>query len=130
MLFGKSTETDDQKELREYEKSYVPDSDVTYTDDNAEFIIEDTFAINGRGTVVVGTVRAGRFSTGDKVIIYGESGNKIETVILAIEQFRKILSEVYEGANAGFLLKDVQKNQIRKNDIIKTVPRGTLIRRI
>ncbi len=37
-----------------------------------------------------------------------------------------MILEISEGENAGFLLKDVQKNQIKKNDIIKNVPRGTI----
>ena len=125
MIFGKNTETDDQKEIREYEKTCKSYTDIT-DNYNAEFIVADTFSIQDRGTVVVGTVTTGKFSTGDKVIIYSESGNRIETVIDSLEEFRKIVSEVSEGANAGILFRDIQKNQIRKNDIIKNVPRGTI----
>lgn len=124
-IFGHRAETDDEKELREYEKSYTPDSGVTNTA-HAEFVIDDTFSIYGRGTVVVGTVTAGTFNKGDKVVISSTSGSEIKSEILGIEQFRKMVSKVSEGEKAGILLKDVQKNQIRKNDIIKNVPRGTL----
>lgn len=127
MIFGKSSETDDQKEIREYEKNCKSGADVNDSgNNNAEFIVADTFSIMGRGTVVAGTVTAGRFRTGDRVIIYNESGGRFEAVIDSLEKFRKIVPEVSEGANAGMLLRGIQKNQIQKNDIIKNVPRGTV----
>lgn len=115
MLFGRSSETDDQKELRKYEKSHTP---ASYTGDSV-FIIEDVFYIYGRGVVVAGTVQKGTFHTGDKVIIVNQSGSEIESQISGIELFRKLTDEVSEGENAGILLSDVQKNQIQTNDIIK-----------
>lgn len=124
-FFHHINETDDEREIREYEKSCNGNSKISDIN-HSEFIIEDTFAIKGGHTVVVGTVMAGKFSTGDKVIIYSESGNKIKSEILGIEVFMKKVQEIYEGGKAGILLKNVQKNQIRKNDIIKNVPRGTI----
>lgn len=114
-LFGKNNETDDQKELRKYEKSNTPNS----YNANAEFVVEDIFYIKGRGTVVTGTVTSGTFNTGDEIIIISKSGDKIKSQICGIETFRKIVSEASKGTNAGFLLDNVQKNQIQKNDIIK-----------
>lgn len=118
-LFGGRghAETDDEKELREYEEYYSPQSGVT-DDTYAEFVVDDVFSINGRGTVVTGTVTGGVFSTGDSVIIV-HGNTEILSEILAIEQFRKMCDRVSEGANAGFLLKGVQKKQISRNDAIK-----------
>ena len=110
--------TDDERELREYENYYTPQSGVadgTY----AEFVVSDVFSISGRGTVVTGTVTGGVFSVGDRVIVdLGHSGT-VETEIVGIEQFRKVCNSVSEGANAGFILKDVERKQIGRNDIIK-----------
>ncbi len=124
-FFQRVNETDDEREIHEYEKSCNKDSKI-FDINHSEFIIEDIFFINGRGTVVVGTVTAGKFRKGDKIVIVSTSGNEIKSEILAIEIWRKMILEISEGENAGFLLKDVQKNQIKKNDIIKNVPRGTI----
>ena len=110
--------TDDEKELREYENYYAPQSGVadgTY----AEFVVSDVFTISGRGTVVVGTVTGGVFSVGDRVIVDRGHSGTIETEIVGIEQFRKVCNSVSEGANAGFMLKDVERKQVSRNDIIK-----------
>lgn len=114
--------TDDERELREYEAYYTPQSGVadgTY----AEFVVADVMNISGRGTVVVGTVTGGVFSVGDKVTIVRGRDDEIDTEIIGIEQFRKICTSVTEGANAGFLLKDIDKKQVGRNDIIKRADR-------
>lgn len=110
--------TDDEKELREYEQYYTPQSGVadgTYS----EFVVSDVFSITGRGTVVTGTVTGGVFRVGDEVLIVHGNNDGIPTTIVGIEQFRKICESVSEGANAGFILKDVDRKQISRNDIIK-----------
>ena len=114
--------TDDERELREYEAYYTPQSGVaegTY----AEFVVSDVMSITGRGTIVVGTVTGGVFSVGDKVTIERGRNSEIQTEIMGIEQFRKICVSVSEGANAAFFLKDVDKKQVSRNDIIKRVDR-------
>ena len=114
--------TDDERELREYEAYYTPQSGVaegTY----AEFVVSDAMSITGRGTVVVGTVTGGVFSVGDKVTIVRGRNDEIETEILGIEQFRKVCVSVSEGANAAFLLKGIDRKQVGRNDIIKRVDR-------
>ncbi len=110
--------TDDERELREYEEYYTPQSGVadgTY----AEFVVSDVFSVSGRGTVAVGTVTGGVFSVGDKVVIVRGREDEIASEIIGIEQFRKVCNSVSEGANAGFLLKDVDRKQISRNNIIK-----------
>ena len=110
--------TDDERELREYEEYYTPQSGVadgTY----AEFVVSDVFSVSGRGAVAVGTVTGGVFSVGDKVVIVRGREDEIASEIIGIEQFRKVCTSVSEGANAGFLLKDVDRKQIGRNDIIK-----------
>ena len=110
--------TDDERELREYEEYYTPQSGVadgTY----AEFVVSDVFSVSGRGTVAVGTVTGGVFSVGDSVVIVRGREDEIASEIIGIEQFRKVCTSVSEGANAGFLLKDVDRKQIGRNNIIK-----------
>lgn len=109
--------TDDEKELREYEEYYTPQSGVadgTY----AEFVVDDVFTISGKGIVAVGTVTGGVFHVGDEVVIV-RGGTETPSVITGIEQFRKTCDSVSEGANAGLLLKNIDRKQIGRNDIIK-----------
>lgn len=112
--------TDDERELREYEQNEYNGGSNVIDDSYSEFLVDDVFMISGRGTVVTGTVTAGVFRTGDYVKIESAaSGKTIKTVIIDIEQFRKMTDRVSEGANAGLLLKYVHRSQVRKNDIIK-----------
>ena len=109
--------TDDEKELREYEEYYTPQSGVA-DGSYAEFVVSDVFTITGRGTVVTGTVTGGVFHVGDEVaVVHGSS--EIKSEITGIEQFRKVCDSVSEGANAGFWLKDIDRKQVSRNDIIK-----------
>lgn len=110
--------TDDEKELREYEAYYTPQSGVaegTYS----EFVVTDVFTITGRGTVVTGTVTGGVFFVGDNVLLVHNGDAGTPTTIIGIEQFRKVCESVSEGANAGFILKDIDRKQVSRNDIIK-----------
>ena len=121
-LFGNKEEfiSDDEKELREYEENeYSADTRV---EDNsyAEFIAEDDFQIGTDTVVVVGTVTAGTFRTGDKIVIESSlTGKLIFAEIDGIEQFKKICTSVSEGQCAGFKIKGVSSKQIKRNDIIK-----------
>ena len=113
--------TDDEKELREYEAYYTPQSGVaesTYS----EFVVTDVFTISGKGTVVAGTVTGGVFFVGDEVQLVSGGKHVIPTTILGIEQFRKVCNSVSEGANAAFFLKDIDRKQVSRNDIIKKKP--------
>ena len=111
--------TDDEKELREYEENEYRGESRLEESAYAEYIVSDTFAIQGRGTVVVGTVTEGTFRVGDKVAIIHGNNPPLETTIAGIEQFKKVTESVSEGANAGLLLKGVQREQVKRNDIIK-----------
>ena len=117
--------TDDEKDLREYEENeYSPESRLD-TGAYAEFIVEDDFAVQ-TGTVVVGTVTGGTFHVGDKVLIVASiTGTELRAEITGIEQFRKTLTSVSEGAHAGLMLKGVTTRQIKRNDIIKKISENT-----
>ncbi len=110
--------TDDEKELREYEAYYTPQSGVaegTYS----EFVVTDVFTVTGRGTIVTGTVTGGVFFVGDNVLLVHNGGAGTQTTILGIEQFRKECQSVSEGANAAFILENIDRKQVCRNDIIK-----------
>lgn len=115
-IFGRNEESDDEKELRLYNKQRAKEERISDATGKAVFVVDDVFSIGGRGTVAVGTVTEGAFSVGDKVTI--DSEQSTETVITDLEQFRKQCDIVYEGDNAGMLLKDITRSQIHKGDLI------------
>ncbi|MBR6242790.1 MAG: hypothetical protein IKQ90_04770 [Ruminococcus sp.] len=111
--------TDDEKELREYEENqYRAESGIANT--VSEFVATEIRSVPEiNGVVISGTVTSGTFSTGDSIEIYGSSGKKAESTLLVIGQYGKQTDYVSEGANAEFHIPNVQKNLIKRNDIIK-----------
>jgi elongation factor Tu len=79
--------------------------------------IEDVFYINGRGTVATGRIERGRVKVGDTVEIVGARPARTTTVI-AIEMFRKMLTEAEAGANVGLILKGIEKSDIERGQVI------------
>jgi elongation factor 1-alpha len=80
--------------------------------------IQDVFTITGHGTVPVGRVETGRMKSGEAVIVM-PSGVKGE--IKKIEMHHQELAEAGPGDNVGFNLKNVDKKDIRRGDVIGPV---------
>ena len=96
--------------------SYFP---VPQRDIDKPFLmpIEDVFSITGRGTVGTGRVERGAAKVGDEVELIGLGAHK-KTVITGAEMFRKELSEVQAGDNAGLLLRGVDKNELERGMVV------------
>ncbi len=77
--------------------------------------IQDVFTITGHGTVPVGRVESGKMKPGDAVIVM-PSGVKGE--IKKIEMHHQELAEAVPGDNVGFNLKNVDKKDIKRGDVI------------
>ncbi len=82
--------------------------------------IEDVFEITGRGVVVVGRIVCGIISTGDIVDIVYANGKTIQTEIIGIEMFKKILTKAQAGDNVGLFLKNVTKADVANAHAIVT----------
>ncbi|MDX1409874.1 MAG: elongation factor Tu, partial [Saprospiraceae bacterium] len=83
--------------------------------------VEDVFSITGRGTVATGRIERGVIETGNNVEIIGmmADGEKpLTSVITGVEMFRKILTRGEAGDNAGLLLRGIDKNDIRRGQVI------------
>ncbi len=119
MLLGHRYETDDQREEREYnEQNRHTDADFTRVCGCSSCLtVEDVFTLAGRGTVAVGKVTDGSFTVGDSVTV-DNGGEQFKAVIKGIESFRKALNTASEGDNAGFLLSGIDKNQLKRGDLI------------
>ena len=83
--------------------------------------VEDVFSITGRGTVATGRIERGVINTGDPVEIIGmmKDGEKpLTSTITGVEMFRKILARGEAGDNAGLLLRGIDKNDIKRGQVI------------
>ncbi|MCO6476209.1 MAG: elongation factor Tu [Phaeodactylibacter sp.] len=83
--------------------------------------IEDVFSITGRGTVATGRIERGVIKTGEPVEIIGmmpEGEKPLKSVITGVEMFRKILDRGEAGDNAGLLLRGIDKDDIKRGQVI------------
>ena len=86
---------------------------------NFLMVVEDTFTITGRGTVVTGTVASGFIEVGDTVKIrHMATGEITATTITGIEQFRKLLDSAGGGDHVGLLLRGVSRGDIERGDVL------------
>ncbi len=80
--------------------------------------VEDVFSISGRGTVVTGRIERGSIKIGDELEIVGISLNIIKSVCIGIEMFNKILDKGEAGDNVGILLRNINKNNVERGQVL------------
>ena len=80
--------------------------------------VEDIFSITGRGTVATGRIETGMVHTGDELQLIGLGAEGRKTVCTGVEMFRKILDDGQAGDNVGLLLRGVDKNEIKRGQIL------------
>jgi len=104
-------------ELMDAVDSYIPTperkSDLPFM-----MPVEDVFSISGRGTVATGRVERGTVKLGDTIEIVGLSTEKKTTVVTGVEMFHKMLDVAEAGDNIGVLLRGIDKNGIRRGQVI------------
>ncbi len=80
--------------------------------------VEDVFSITGRGTVATGRIEQGVIKVGEPVDIIGLGAEKLKSVVTGVEMFRKLLDRGEAGDNAGLLLRGIDKDEIRRGQVI------------
>lgn len=80
--------------------------------------VEDVFSITGRGTVATGRIEQGVIKVGEGVDIVGLGAEKLKSVVTGVEMFRKLLDRGEAGDNAGLLLRGIDKDEIRRGQVI------------
>lgn len=92
-------------------------------DYNKKFLmsVEDIFSITGRGTVVTGKIEKGKIKLNEKINILGFNNHIKETTVIGLESFNKSLTEAEAGYNIGILLRNIQKNDVKRGMIITHV---------
>ncbi|HZP20578.1 MAG TPA: EF-Tu/IF-2/RF-3 family GTPase [Bauldia sp.] len=79
--------------------------------------IEDTFHINGFGSVATGTVIRGSLRVGAKVEIVGLGETKTATII-KIDQGGKDLKAAAAGDKVGLVLKGIGEDEVQRGQVI------------
>jgi elongation factor Tu len=79
--------------------------------------VEDVFTITGRGTVATGRVERGQLKAGEPLEIVGLKDTQT-TVATSMEMFRKTLTYVEAGDNAGILLRGVDRKNIERGQVL------------
>ncbi|MDH3246380.1 MAG: elongation factor Tu, partial [Saprospiraceae bacterium] len=108
------------RELMEAVDSEIPEP-VRLIDQPFLMPIEDVFSITGRGTVATGRIERGVIETGNSVEIVGmmrEGEKPMTSTVTGVEMFRKILSRGEAGDNAGLLLRGIDKDNIKRGQVI------------
>ncbi len=95
------------------------DTNTTY-DENGDFLlrVEEVFVITGSGTVVTGTVERGTIKVNDEVQIIGLDKEIITTTVTGIEKFREMPDQATVGDSIGMMLKDVERDQVQRGQVI------------
>jgi selenocysteine-specific translation elongation factor len=75
------------------------------------FKVDDVFFIEGRGTIVTGTLISGLLKKGMKAIINGKS-----SALISIEAHNQSLESLSIGTPAGLLLSDINKKDVVKGN--------------
>ena len=96
--------------------TYIP---VPERDVDRPFLmpVEDVFSIKGRGTVGTGRIERGRVKVGEKIEIVG-LGETRETTVTGVEMFNKTLEEGQAGDNVGCLLRGIEKEDLRRGQVL------------
>jgi elongation factor Tu len=79
--------------------------------------VENTYSIEGLGTVATGVIAQGRVAPGDKVEILG-LGDPVETVVTGVEAFNAPLAEGVAGQSVGLRLRGVKADEIRRGQVL------------
>ena len=98
----------------------IPDTSATIEqarDKPFLMAIEDVFSISGRGVVATGRIDRGTVNVGDEVEIVGIK--KVQTTtVTSVEMFRKIVDQGRAGENVGFLLRDMERGDVERGQVL------------
>jgi elongation factor Tu len=97
--------------------THIPDPGRDF---DAPFLmpIEGVHTIEGRGTVVSGSVERGVLKVGDKVEIVGLDNEGAEVVVTGTQAFRKDIPQARAGMNVGLLLRGLKRDDVERGQVL------------
>lgn len=81
-------------------------------------VVEDVFAAERRGVIVVGRIERGLVEVGDSVEIVGVQNEKRIATIIGIEMFQKTLKRAHAGESIGCVFENITRNEISRGQIL------------
>src|SRR6056297_1390180 len=103
--------------LREEIEKKVKNIPDKKTEGNVYMPIDRVFTIQGHGTVVTGTLMAGKIYKEDKLMIYPD---KLSTRVRTIQVHGEQAQEAFPGQRVGINLAGIDKNDIKRGDVLAT----------
>lgn len=91
-------------------------SPVTSGSGSGVFFVQDVFDIKGVGIIVVGQVQSGAISPGNRAQVSGKTAQ-----IATIEAHHQRKESARAGENVGLNLKGINKNDVKKGDVLNFV---------
>jgi GTPase len=87
--------------------------------DPAEFQIDETFSVEGVGTVVSGTCTGGRITVGDNLLIGPDAlGQFVPVPIKSIHRKRVAVNSIKAGQTGSFAVKKFGRRDVRKGMVL------------
>ena len=93
----------------------IPTRDI---DKPFQMSIESTYNIEGRGTVVTGTIEQGKVKIGDDIEIVGFADNPKKSSVIGVETFKKSLDRGEAGDNVGLLIRGLTKKDVQRGQVV------------
>lgn len=87
----------------------------------AEFrmVVQDVFAITGRGVVAAGRIEAGIVAVDTPVAVERDGREVGTSEVIGIERGRKILTEAEAGHEVGLLLRGLRREDVVAGDVLR-----------
>lgn len=83
------------------------------------FLVQDVFAIEGRGVATLGIVTQGAIRSGANVMVRRASGITMGPFVIGqIETVRKVHQEALMGENVSLLLQGCKRADVNRGDIV------------
>ncbi len=109
-----NTGLDKLKEEIEKKVKNIPDKK---TEGNVYMPIDRVFIIQGHGTIVTGTLMAGKINKEDQLMIYPD---QLGTRVRSIQVHGKQVEEALPGQRVGINLAGIDKADIKRGDVLAT----------
>ena len=84
-----------------------------------EVIVDESYFVTGVGTVIGGTVTNGKLTAGETMLLGPDGNGQFRPVVIkSIHNRRQPVKEVRAGKSAGFAVKKVKRNAVRKGMVL------------